>query len=106
MKLDAGQAIAPVPCPIQSRPKASARKPTVKSNLRMGLFSRTLARLSCNGDQSDALAYPGQEQGRRFRGQQGQVSPGTKKAPDDAGAFVSLNLRRRFSTCPPPGHPS
>src|SRR6266851_3191580 len=71
---------------------ASARKPTVKSNLRMGLFSRALARLSCNGDQSDALAYSGQEQGRRFRGQQCQDSPGTKKAPDDAGALYRWTL--------------
>src|SRR6266478_6896999 len=31
-----------------------------------GLFSRALVQLSWNGDQSDALAYLGQEQGRRL----------------------------------------
>jgi hypothetical protein len=43
MKLDAGQSIAPVPWPIQSSPTASARKPTIKSNLRISLSSRALA---------------------------------------------------------------
>src|SRR6201981_16639 len=36
MKLDAGQAIMPVPWPIQSRPIASAIKPRIRSNVRMG----------------------------------------------------------------------
>jgi hypothetical protein len=36
MKLDFGQAIAPVPWPIQSKPMASARKPTIKNALPMG----------------------------------------------------------------------
>src|SRR5262249_37696689 len=35
MKLDAGQATAPVPWPIQSSPIASARKPSVTSSFRM-----------------------------------------------------------------------
>src|SRR5436190_9555097 len=39
MKLDAGQAIAPVPWPIQSNPMASARKPRIKSSLRMDSHS-------------------------------------------------------------------
>src|SRR5438874_13572512 len=39
MKLDAGQATAPVPWPIQSIPTASARNPVVSSNLRMDIHS-------------------------------------------------------------------
>src|SRR6266849_8139116 len=73
---------------------ASARKPTVKSNLRMGLFSRALARL-CNGCESGALASPRQGHGRRLRGQRCQVSPGTKKPRTMPGLFVLLNLGRR-----------
>ena len=49
MKLDFGQAIAPVPWPIQSSPTASARKPTINSNsghgfplLRFGIAARLL----------------------------------------------------------------
>src|ERR1700686_3452931 len=44
MKLDCGHLTAPVPWPIQSSPMASARKPTIRSNLRMGFASMRLAR--------------------------------------------------------------
>src|SRR5262245_49758351 len=39
MKLEAGQAIAPVPWPIHNSPIASARKPSVTSSLRMSFHS-------------------------------------------------------------------
>src|SRR5882757_1455896 len=39
MKLDAGQATAPVPWPIQSIPTASASNPVISSNLRMDFYS-------------------------------------------------------------------
>ena len=35
MKLEAGQGIAPVPCPIHNRPIASAKKPMIESDLAM-----------------------------------------------------------------------
>jgi hypothetical protein len=35
MKLDGGQRMAPVPCPIHSKPMASARKPMIESDLAM-----------------------------------------------------------------------
>jgi hypothetical protein len=36
MKLDGGQRMAPVPCPIHSKPMASARKPMIESDLAIG----------------------------------------------------------------------
>jgi hypothetical protein len=47
MKLVRGQAIMPVPWPIQSRPTASASKPTIRSDLRMDVLP--LARLLLAG---------------------------------------------------------
>src|SRR5450631_4249590 len=45
MKLDCGQAITPVPCPIHSSPVASASRPRTRSSLRMA-FSPAARRVA------------------------------------------------------------
>src|SRR6202022_3973406 len=95
MKLDCGQLIVPVPWPIQSSPMASARKPTVKSSLRMGCYSLAVVR----GVSRAARVRRSLDQGkgRNEDSQQGEVviCQGNKKAPDDAGAFELLGSAER-----------
>jgi hypothetical protein len=79
MKLDDDQSIAPVPWPIQSSPRASARKPTIKSNLRMGISpfptagAAALQRVACALAQSKS----GDDESEQCRRQpEPQKSPG------------------------------
>src|SRR5262245_824337 len=104
MKLDRGQGNVPVPCPIQSRPTASANRPAICRNLRICLpvgicFCRSTTRSSVlrrpDGEKlqrqtirsldPDTMAPPA-EGLRKRQGEYGAADLLNKKAPDDAGA--------------------
>src|SRR3981081_1685985 len=92
MKLDCGQAIAPVPWPIQSSPMARARNPTVKSNLRMDVpLSGDRAAAEHDQCKGGLIVPMRQGQGVRLRGGGCRHKLGRKKAPGDAGAFELIS---------------
>jgi hypothetical protein len=91
MKLDDGQSITPVPWPIQSSPTTSARKPTIKSNMRMGHFPVPDCWRGSAARVARALAQS-KSSDDEVRAEQCRCQSEPQKAPDDAGAFPVAEL--------------